>query len=275
MDLKLAGQTALITGGSKGLGLACARAFLAEGARVLIASRSIDHVEGARARLRAEGHEVLGIAADFSDADAAERAVAEAEASLGSIDVLVNSAGAAKRRPAAELDAAAWKAAMDAKFFPYVHAQDAVLRRMRARAQAEGQLGETAPTRQIGAVVNIVGVGGRIPSETHIAGGTANAALLLSTLGLAQYYARFGIRINAVNPGQTLTDRLDQTIEHEARRLGIDKPQALRRGQEGTPLRRFGTPEEVADVVVFLASPRASYVVGALVSVDGGQKLAI
>ncbi|MEC5386427.1 SDR family NAD(P)-dependent oxidoreductase [Uliginosibacterium sp. H3] len=272
MDLKLANKIVLVTGGSKGLGLAAARSFLAEGAKVAIVSRSADNIATARDVLAKEGFKVHGAVGDLSNPDEAERVVAEVEREVGPIDVLVNSAGAAKRKAAKELDAASWKAALDAKFFPYVHAQDAVLKRFRERAEALGLTGDTPPTQQVGAIVNIVGTGGKIPNETHITGGSANAALLLSTIGLAQYYAKFGIRINAVNPGVTLTERVEQTLTFEAQRLGIDKAQARQQGEASAPLRRFGRAEEVADVVTFVASERASYVVGALIPVDGGQK---
>jgi len=275
VDLGLKGKVVLITGGSKGLGLASARGFLQEAARVVIVSRNPANIAEARDTLAKEGHELLGEAADLGSSVAAEYVVSKVEREIGPIDVLVNSAGAAKRRPADELDAASWKAAMDAKFFPYVYAQDAVLRRMRARAIKRGQTGAASPEQEIGAIVNIVGIGGRIPTESHIAGSSANAALLLSTIGLAQHFAHYGIRINAVNPGQILTGRIDQAVEIDARRLGLDKAAVLERAQNATPLRRFGRPEEVADIVVFLASRRASYMVGSLVSVDGGQKVAI
>lgn len=276
MDLALAGKVVLVTGGSKGLGLAAARAFAREGSRVVIASRSLENLAAAQAALAAEGLEVATVAADFADAAEAARAVAEAERHFGPIEVLINSAGAAKRTPAAELDAAAWKAGLDAKFFPYIHAQDAVLKSFRRRAGADGRT-ETRqpPPRQIGAIVNIVGTGGRIPSGTHLPGGSANAALLLSTLGLAREYAPYGIRINAINPGFTLTDRIEQNLALEAKRLGISRDEALAAGAAATPLRRYGEAHEIAEVALFLASERASYVVGALVAVDGGQSLAL
>ncbi|WP_377811203.1 SDR family NAD(P)-dependent oxidoreductase (plasmid) [Azospirillum sp. A29] len=280
MDLALAGKVVLVTGGSKGLGLAAARAFAREGARVVIASRSPENLAAAQAALAAEGLEVATVAADFADAAEAARAVAEAERPFGPVEVLINSAGAAKRTPAEELDAAAWKAGLDAKFFPYIHAQDAVLKSFRRRAQAESGADartETRlpPPRQIGAIVNIVGTGGRIPSGTHLPGGSANAALLLSTLGLAREYAPYGIRINAINPGFTLTDRIEQNLALEAKRLGIGRDEALAAGAAATPLRRYGEAHEIAEVALFLASERASYVVGALVAVDGGQSLAL
>ncbi|CAH1660906.1 3-oxoacyl-ACP reductase [Hyphomicrobiales bacterium] len=268
MDLGLTGKVVLVTGGSKGLGLAAAEGFAREGARVAIASRDPANLARGKDLLAGKGYSVDAITADFGDAAQASRAIDEVEARLGPIAVLVNSAGAARRTPAEELDAAAWRAGLEAKFFPYIHAQDAVLKRLRARAETDGT---APPPRQIGAIVNIVGTGGRFPADNHLPGGSANAALLLSTLGLAKYYARYGIRINAINPGITLTDRVEQSLRFEQERLGISREEALARGQAETPLRRYGEAHEIADVAVFLASERASYVVGALLAVDGGQ----
>lgn len=267
MELGLSGKVVLVTGGSKGLGLASARAFAQEGARVIIAARGKDGLAEARVELARDGHDVAAVAADFGDPAAAERAVEEAERLAGPIEVLINSAGAAKRTPAEKLDAAAWRAGLEAKFFPYINVQDAVLKSMRRRAEP----GSEAPPRAIGAIVNIVGTGGRVPSDNHLPGGSSNAALLLSTLGLAKFYARYGIRINAINPGITLTRRVEQGLKLDQERLGISREEALARGQASTPMRRYGEAHEIANVALFLASAQASYVVGAIVAVDGGQ----
>lgn len=268
MELGLTGKVVLVTGGSKGLGLATARAFAREGARVAIASRDPGNLAAARAALAEEGLAVETVAASFGDPREAAAAVAEVEARLGPLDILINSAGAAKRTPAEQLTPEIWRAGLEAKFFPYVTAQDAVLKRFLSRAETDGT---TPAPRPVGVIVNIVGTGGRVPKSEHLPGGSSNAALLLSTLGLAQHYARYGIRINAINPGVTVTDRLEQNLRLLAEREGITREEAKARLEREAPMRRLGRPEEIADVALFLASERASYVVGALVSVDGAQ----
>jgi NAD(P)-dependent dehydrogenase (short-subunit alcohol dehydrogenase family) len=256
MDLNLKGRVVLVTGGSKGIGLACALAFAAEGARVAISSRSRDNLAAAEKILRAQGHEVASFAADLKDANAALALAAEVERRVGPVDVLVNSAGAAKRHAPEELDMQAWHDAMDAKYFTYVHAIQAVLPGMAARKR--------------GAIVNIVGQGGKIASPAHLPGGSANAALMLLSAGLASAYGRSGIRVNAINPGVTLTERVTGRFEAEGRIAGVSPDEARRRGEKLIPLGRYGRPEEVAAVAVFLASDRASYVTGANIPMDGG-----
>lgn len=256
MDLGLSGKVVLVTGGSKGIGLACARGFAAEGARVAIASRDPANLASAAQRLRADGIDALTVEADLSDPTQAGRMAQAVEAALGPIDVLVNSAGAARRTPAAELAAAHWHAAMEAKYFTYVHAIDAVLPGMARRGA--------------GAIVNVIGMGGKIASPIHLPGGAANAALMLATAGLANAYAAQGVRINAVNPGLTGTERLREGFAAEARASGQSVEQLLEQRTRALPMGRIAAPEEIADVVVFLASRRAGYVNGAIVSMDGG-----
>ncbi len=261
MDLGLAGKVVLITGGSKGIGYACAEAFAAEGARVALVSRSEGNLDAAAATLAAMGHQAFCVSADLSLRDAGERVVAEVERALGAVDVLVNSAGAAKRYAPEELDVAAWHDAMDAKYFSYVHAMQAVLPGMLARGR--------------GVIVNIIGMGGKVAGQIHLPGGAANAALMLATTGLASAYGKKGIRVNAINPGLTLTGRVEEGVAAESRRSGIAPAQLLAKGTERIPLGRYAKPEEVASVVLFLASGQASYVTGAIVPMDGGTNAVI
>lgn len=253
MDLGLKGKSVLITGGSKGIGLACARAFLEEGAKVAIASRSAANLGKAAAALPG----VKTIVADLTLAEDAGRMAREAEESIGPVDVLVNSAGAAKRYPPDELNAESWHAAMDAKYFTYIHAMDAVLPSMRGRGR--------------GAVVNIIGTGGKVASPIHIPGGAANSALMLATVGLASVHGKYGIRINAINPGATITDRIREALELEAKAKGSSAEKVLQEGQARVPLGRYADPEDIANVTLFFASERAGYVTGAILPMDGGS----
>ena len=121
----------------------------------------------------------------------------------------------------------------------------------------------------LGAIFNVVGNGGKVASPMHLPGGSANAALLLASAGLATAYAKQGIRVNAVSPGPTLTERLDTGITNDARVANISKETALARMVERIPMGRIASPEEVADAVVFLASSRASYITGVNIMMDG------
>jgi len=255
MDLGLKNRVVLITGGSKGIGLACAKAFLAEGAKVAIASRSKVNLVAAERQLKTGDEAILKVATDLLDPANARRMVGEVEQGLGPIDVLVNSAGAAKRTPPEELTPEAWRAAMDAKYFTYVHAIDAVIKGMASRKR--------------GVIVNVIGSGGKVANPVHIPGGAANAALMLVTAGLASAYGSHGVRVNAVNPGATLTDRLKQGLEAEAKLAGVTPEEALKRATARVPLGRLAEPDEIAAAVAFLASDRASYITGAIVAMDG------
>ena len=251
MDLGLSGKIALVTGGSKGIGLACAELLAKEGCRVAITSREKAHLDAAARRI--EG--CLVRAADLTSPEQAARMVDAIEREIGGIDILVNSAGAAKRTPPDDLDPAAWRAAMDAKFFTYVHVMDTLIKRMGARRR--------------GVIVNVIGNGGKIASPTHIAGGAANAALMLATAGLANAYAAKGVRVVGVNPGLTNTDRVAEGLRADARLSGTSPEESLKRALARIPLGRMAEPDEIARVVCFLASPQASYVSGVTITMDG------
>jgi NAD(P)-dependent dehydrogenase (short-subunit alcohol dehydrogenase family) len=251
MDLKLKDKKVLITGGSKGIGLACAKAFIAEGAKVALVSRSEDNLKKAKSSLR----DAYTIAADLTDAAAAATMVERVEKEFGPIDVLVNSAGAAKRTDAEDLTPAAWRAGMDAKYFSYINVIDPLIKRMGKRGQ--------------GAVINVIGSGGKVASPTHLAGGAANAALLLATAGLAYAYAGKGVRVVGVSPGVTKTERVAEGLKAEAKRANVSEEQAYKQMISRLPMGRPAEPEEIADIVVFAASERGRYLNGANISTDG------
>jgi NAD(P)-dependent dehydrogenase (short-subunit alcohol dehydrogenase family) len=145
---------------------------------------------------------------------------------------------------------------MDAKYFTYVHAIDAVIKGMAERGH--------------GVIVNVIGTGGKVANPIHLPGGAANAALMLVTTGLAKAWGRKGVRVNAVNPGSTLTDRVKGALEAEAKLAGATEAEVQAASEARIPLGRYGKPAEIADIVLFLASDRAAYVNGAIVAADGG-----
>ena len=261
MDLGLRDRIVVVTGASKGIGFACAQAFAAEGARVALVSRSRENLDAALARITHFEHRPVAFVADLADAGQATTMVDDVEASIGPVEVLISSAGAARRYAPDDLGPQAWHDAMNAKFFSYIHPVDAIVRRMGARGR--------------GCIVNIIGAGGKTANPVHLPGGAANAALMLATTGLAVAYGPKGVRINAINPGGTLTGRVEQGLAAEAKMTGLPAEEILERQQARIPLRRLGTPEEIAQVALFLASAHASYVTGAIIPMDGGAAAVI
>jgi len=253
--ITLEGRLALVTGASKGIGLACARLLAQSGAKVVAVARDAGRLGEACEALVNEGFAVVPMAADLSDAAQASALVARVLSEFGPIDVLVNSAGAARRFAPEDLAAEAFHQGMDAKYFSTIHVLEPVVRAMAERGS--------------GAVVNIIGQGGRAASPMHIPGGSANAALMLATVGFARAFAARGVRINGINPGLTLTGRVEEGLAVSARSSGRSREQVLADELARIPMGRMGEPEEVARVALFLASDAASYVSGAIIPMDG------
>ncbi|WP_263487514.1 SDR family oxidoreductase [Mesorhizobium sp. BR1-1-13] len=241
----------MVSGGSKGIGFACAKLLAAEGAKVVICSRSQANLDAALPNLPG----ATAIAADLRSGGEARRIADKVWDEVGPIDILVNSAGAAKRTPPQDLDAQAWRTAMDDKYFPYMNLIDPTLKKMAAR--------------RTGVIINIIGAGGKVASPTHLPGGAANAALMLATVGLANAYAAQGVRIVGLNPGLTQTERVDEGMKAVAVSQAIDEAEALRRATDAIPIGRLAAPVEVASVVGFLCSSKASYVTGVVINMDG------
>ena len=259
MQLNFNHQHVLVSGGSKGIGLACAKAFFNEGANVTIISRSIDNLHQGLLEISGQTNHprLQAIAANLSHAHEALAALDNAEEKFGSVQVLINCSGAAKRVGPDDLNPQAWQASMDAKFYPYIHLIDPIIKRM---AQQGG-----------GNIINVIGHGGKIAKAVHISGGAANAALMLATNGLATAYAAQGVRVNAINPGITLTGRLEGLIEAQSKQTGKSKEQVLEEFTSDIPMGRLAKPEEIANVALFLASPLASYITANIITMDGAM----
>ena len=257
MDLGLEGRIVVIAGASKGMGLACAEIFAREGATVVGISRDLQRLRDAQRQLGEHSLSMAVHTADLSDSVATRMVMECIENDHGPIEVLVNCAGAARRRPVDELDAEAIQAAMQAKYFPYMYAIDAVIRRMAERGR--------------GSIVNVVGQGGRQANTVHIGGGAANAALMLASVGYATAYAASGVRVNVINPGITRTERMEEGLAASSRATGRSQDVLLKEQTAEIPMGRVAEPMEIAQVAAFLASPMASYVTGAIIPMDGGK----
>jgi 3-oxoacyl-[acyl-carrier protein] reductase len=255
MDLELGGKVALVTGASRGIGLAIALRLAREGMALALAARDEARLRTLAAQIEAGGGQALIHRADLSEPASPAAFVAAAVARFGGIDLVVNNAGATKRGDFLVLAEQDWAGGFGLKFFGAMRLCRAAWPHLAARG---------------GAVVNIAGVGGRTGSAEFTIGGSVNAALLYLTKALADRGVRDGVRVNAINPGSILTDRLTGRIERLAGEQGISIEEAARRLAEQMRIARFGQPGEIADAVAFLASARATYLQGAILDVDGG-----
>jgi len=252
MELGLGGKAAIVTGGSKGIGRATAIGFAAEGASVLACARGREALDETVALAHGRGGaRVEAVQADLNKPEDIRRVAARCVEAFGKIDILVNNAGSARPGDFQKLTDDEWLADWNLKFFGYVRMAREVLPQM----QRQGR----------GVIVNVIGTGGLIPTAGYMVGGSANAALNHFTKALANEGSQHGVRVVGVNPGPILTDRLRLFTERRA--AGRDVNEVLKRM---TPLGRPGNPEEVADLVLFLASERAAFIHGANITIDGG-----
>lgn len=256
MDLKLQGQRVLITGGSKGIGLAIALSFAREGAQPVLVARSATALEAASSAIRqATGVAAQTLALDMSTAAGMESLVAQA----GDVDILINNAGAIPGGSLADVDDATWRQAWDLKLFGYINLVRALLPRMEQRGS--------------GVVANIIGMAGAAPRSEYVCGSTANAALIAFTQAVGGTSARRGVRVFGINPSPTRSDRMEGMLRTQAsKKLGdADRWMEL---TTSLPFGRLTEPQEIADLTVFSCSPLAGYLSGTVINVDGGQMYA-
>ncbi|WP_406855724.1 short-chain dehydrogenase/reductase [Alsobacter sp. KACC 23698] len=251
MDLQLKGKRVVITGASMGIGLACATTFAQEGCSVVLAARNEARLKDAAASLSGTGAEVATFRGDLGLAEHRERLAA----AFGEADILVNNAGAIPGGGLLDLDMGVWEQAWALKVMGYIHLSQLYLRGMKERGS--------------GVIVNIIGSAGRSPRYDYVCGATGNAALMAFTGAVGGASPAWGVRMFAINPAMTRTDRSVTLSKARAQeRYGDESrwPDML----ANLPFGRLIEPDEIANAAAFLASPACGYVSGATLDVDGG-----
>lgn len=252
MDLGLKGKTALITGGSRGIGLGTARMLAQEGCNLHLAARSAADLDAARDRITADNR--VTVHCHAVDLSVASNAAALAR-DCGNVDFLINNAGAIPQGTLDSLDDATWKQSWDLKVFGFIDITREIYRRMRERRS--------------GVVVNVIGAAGERPVASYIAGSMGNAALMAMTRALGAESPEFGVRVVGINPGGTATDRAVKRLRERATKE-LGNPDRWQELVSKSPFGRMATVEEIGALAAFLCSPLSGYTTGTIVTVDGG-----
>ncbi|HEX7127527.1 MAG TPA: SDR family oxidoreductase [Thermodesulfobacteriota bacterium] len=257
MDLGLAGRRAIVAGGSMGIGKGAATLLATEGARVAIIARGREALDAAAAEIAAAaGRPVVTVQADLSTRAEAERAVGEAVGRLGGLDILVNSLGAARSGEFLDLEEEDWVFSLESKLLAQVRVTRAALPYLRANG--------------FGRIVCVNGHRGWDPDPDALPSSVANAGLNGFVKGLGRKLAAENVFVTAVSPPPMQTRRLDYLVDARARIAGISREAAREAFLREIPAGRFATPEEVAPLIAFLASPRNTYVTATTIAIDGG-----
>jgi 3-oxoacyl-[acyl-carrier protein] reductase len=256
MDLGLKGNIALVTGSSRGIGRGVAQALAAEGCDVMLTGRDEKALEEVAAAIRKHGHRAAVAVTDLRKADAPAKLIEQVQRDLGGLDILVNNAGATKRGDFLELTDADWEDGYALKFFAHVRLARAAWPILKARR---------------GSIVAIGGTGGRKPTEEFTIGSSVNAAVAAFSKCLADRGKHDGVQVNCIHPSMVETDRLWRRIKAEMDRTGWPEQKAREEMCKGFGITRFGKVEDVADLICFLVSTRATWMHGATVDLDGGE----
>lgn len=257
MDLKLIGKKALVIGASQGLGLATARGLAIEGCRLAISSRDPEKLRAAAQTLAGEAiSEVVTIPGDVTDPNFAPKLIQKTIESLGGLDLLVTNAGGPPAGKFESFDDAAWQQAVELSFLSHVRIIRAALPYLRK---------SEAPS-----VLTVTSVTVKEPLPNLILSNSVRMATAGLTKSLAQELGPEGIRFNSILPGWTVTERVQNLMAYRAHANGTSPEDEFQKQSAAIPLRRMGTPDEFANTAVFLLSPAASYITGAMLQVDGG-----
>jgi 3-oxoacyl-[acyl-carrier protein] reductase len=257
MDLGLKDRVALVCGASKGLGRAVAQGLAQEGVKVAICSRNKESILKAAEEIKqSTGVETLGLAVDLARGDEARRFFREALGHFGRIDILVNNAGGPPSLPFADIEDRQWQGAFELTLMSAVILIKEALPVMQ--------------TRGFGRIINMTSVAVKQPLEGLILSNTLRAGLIGLAKTLSNAYAADNILINNVCPGYTLTERVRELARVTAERRGLSPEAVIQEWESRIPMGRLGRPEELANLVVFLASERAGYITGTTTQVDGG-----
>jgi|SRR5215510_8069257 len=245
----------VITGGSRGIGRGIALAFAREGAQTVLASSSEQNLAAAAKAVAAAGPAPLIVAGDLRKLDACERVLSQVKERFGRCDVLVNNAGATRAGNFAELPDEAWLDGFALKFFGAVRLTRLFWPMLKA---VEGH------------VVNIIGGAARTVEPEFLIGGSVNAASANFVKGLSKLGMRDGVHVNAIHPGQTATERTEQLFQQRAAAQGkpVEELRAAALSKSGA--RRMATPEDIAELTLFLCSERSRQIQGTAIAVDGG-----
>jgi 3-oxoacyl-[acyl-carrier protein] reductase len=256
MDLGLGGKVALVTGSSRGIGRGVALAFADAGCDLLLTARDQAALDDVAAAIRAKGCKPIVVALDLRADDAPARLVEIARREFGGLDILINNAGTTKRGDFFELTDADWQDGFALKFFAHVRLARAAWPLLKARK---------------GALVTMGGTSGRKPHASFTIGSSVNAACAAFSKALADLGKEDGVRVNCIHPSLVETERQWRRIRAEVDRTGEPEETIRARICRETGITRFGTVEDVADLITFMVSARASWLHGATIDLDGGE----
>jgi NAD(P)-dependent dehydrogenase (short-subunit alcohol dehydrogenase family) len=252
----LEGKIAIVTGASRGIGRAIALRLAQDGATIVLASRTAEDLSKVAAEIKAKGGEATSVAMDLREPDEPAALVKAAIDAHGAIDIVVNNAGATKRGDFLELTDADFLDGFALKFFGAVRLTRAAWPYLKARR---------------GAVLSIIGIGGRTPGAEFAIGGSVNGACLSFVKALTDIGIRDGVQVNAINPGRIRTGRFRKMVEAQAASEGVSLEAAMDGIIRNAGIVRLGEPEDVANLAAHILAPESRFLQGALIDLDGGQ----